>query len=68
MKCFSPVTTKKIKRVVCSDEEEMILQVLATKPWKYSERALHEYIDQHYADYGQKVRAYALEVLNQWNS
>ena len=68
MKCFSPTPTKTTKRIVSSEEEEMILQVLATKPWKYSEMALEEFIDQHYADYGQKIRAYALEVFNRWNS
>jgi hypothetical protein len=55
------------KRIPSAEEITKILHTLNTNPWKYSEMALEEFIDQHYADYGQKIRAYALEVFNQWN-
>ena len=58
----------RMKRNVEAKEEALILNALSTKPWVYSERTLDELIDQHHADYGQKVRAYALEVYNQRNS
>ena len=57
-----------MKRIITETHRRAILNALSTKPWVYSERGLDELIDQHHADYGQKVRAYALEVYNQRNS
>jgi len=56
------------KRTPSTEEITKILHTLTETPWRYSERALEEFIDQNHADYGQKVRAKALVRWNQWNS